>query len=104
MLPGSKADGVAIRGEECRMTQTAEIPSRLHKHRIVRGFQIMRPDKLSVNSGWQFIVTNDTQSVVNAWSQGTRLDATATLAGLLGSASSSRPQLRTRSAGRVTSP
>jgi hypothetical protein len=50
VLPGSKADRVAIGSEECRMTQTAEVTSRLHKDHIVRGFQIMRPDKLSVNS------------------------------------------------------
>ena len=50
MLPGPKADRIAIRCEECRMTQAAEIPLRLHKRRIVRRFQIMRPDKHSVNS------------------------------------------------------
>jgi len=70
MLPGSKADEVAIRGEECRMTQTAEIPSRLHKHRIVRGFQRLCVQINSASTaGWQVVVTNDTQSVVNAWSQ-----------------------------------
>ena len=50
VLPGSKANRVAVWSEECRMTQAAEIPSRLHKHRVVRGFQSMRPDKHSVNS------------------------------------------------------
>ena len=55
VLPGAKADRIAIRGEQCRVTQTAEIPSRLHKDRIVRGFQIMRPDKLSVNSATELL-------------------------------------------------
>jgi hypothetical protein len=49
MLPRSKPDELAVRCKECRMAQAAEVPTRLHKDRIVRGFQIMRPDKLSVN-------------------------------------------------------
>jgi hypothetical protein len=49
VLSRPKADELAVGCKECRMTQAAEVPTRLHKDRIVRGFQIMRPDKLSVN-------------------------------------------------------
>jgi hypothetical protein len=49
MLSGPKADELAVGCKECRVTQAAEVPTRLHKDRIVRGFQSMRRDKLSVN-------------------------------------------------------
>jgi hypothetical protein len=37
MFAGAKANSLAVGSEECRMTQAAEIPSRLHRVSLVTG-------------------------------------------------------------------